>query len=116
MTYNNFQFNKLHISVENDPLIGTIWDLKYLIESFNKQDTISKTYIIKNIYTNEPLMLKIFNPDLLSINAKASEQFLLKAEKDIVVSHPNILQTKDFGIAEVKETETIPFFHRRGSF
>ena len=87
------------IEPETDPLLGTVIDGKYRIESLLGEGGMGSVYRVHHLALRRDLALKVLRPDLTS-HAEVAARFDREAQSAARLDHPNCLQVTDFGTTE----------------
>ncbi|HEY9715712.1 MAG TPA: protein kinase, partial [Chroococcales cyanobacterium] len=87
---------------ENDPLVGTPFADRYLIEALLGFGGMSVVYKAKHLLMNRAVAIKMLHADIKSDHLSL-ERFRLEAQAASSLSHHNIISVYDFGLAPTGE-------------
>jgi len=83
--------------VPADPLIGSLLDGRYRIDSFLGRGGMGAVYRATHIHIDTEFAIKVLHPDLVA-NQSAIERFRREAKAAGRIHHPNAIQVTDFGV------------------
>lgn len=81
-----------------DPLLGTTLDNRYKIDAVIGQGGMSTVYRARHLFLNRDVAIKIMQEHLAS-NMEGRMRFQREAQAAASLSHPNIIQVTEFGVA-----------------